>query len=79
MVNDLLKELYLFIMVPHMVRLLVGILTSDKYPLSEVSHLRGSVGISALVHANDLRGPEQSLRIETAQYRAPLGMAQHSN
>ena len=36
MVNDLLKELYQNIIVPHMVRLGVGALTIDKYLLSEV-------------------------------------------
>lgn len=34
MVNDLLKELYLNITVRHMVRMVVGSLTIDKYPLS---------------------------------------------
>lgn len=36
MVNDFLKELYLNIVVPHMVWSPVEAITIDKYPLSEV-------------------------------------------
>ncbi len=39
MVNDFLKELYLNLVVRHMVRLPVGALTFDKYLLSEVIDL----------------------------------------
>lgn len=36
MVNDLLKELYLKVTIPHMVWLRVGVLTIDKYQVSIV-------------------------------------------
>ncbi len=49
MVNDLLKELYMNITVPHMVSSLVGVITIDKYPLSGVRNIgfyaRMSVGL----------------------------------
>ncbi|MBB3966963.1 hypothetical protein GGQ67_004656, partial [Rhizobium metallidurans] len=49
MVNDLLKELYSNVVVPHMVRSRVEVLTIDKYPLSEVSHLNQEHCLSAIL------------------------------
>ncbi|AMD56960.1 hypothetical protein AWN88_01415 [Agrobacterium tumefaciens] len=46
MVNDLLKECYTVITVPHMVRLIVGGLTIDNYLLSMVVAFAAQIIVS---------------------------------
>lgn len=68
MVNDLLRELYTDIKVPHMVCSPVGVLTIDKYLLSEVIDFESQIMESRPKRRSQRRRKPLDLASENAKW-----------